>query len=221
MDHTFSLTARCAITGALGVVVCTARPAVGNRVPFVLPGVGAAATQANTRPQLGLDALRLLEQGWSPDDALSSVLAADAGRESRQLVLMNGAGLYAVFSGAEVLAANPWAGSLVGAHCVAAGNLLTGQEVLEAMVTAFDETTGFLGLRLLQALAAGQAAGGDKRGHMSAALLVSMHPANFREQPLWPLDVRVDVSPDPVRELAEVYRVYIEQLGPSNTPARG
>lgn len=209
-DNTFSITARCALTGALGVAVCTARPAVGNRVPCVVAGVGAAASQANTHPLLGNRALALLEQGQSPAEALQAVLADDEGRESRQVAVMSAHGQVAVFTGQTVLERNVWAGSLTGPDCVAAGNLLTGGETLEAMVAAFTSCRGFLGNRLLAALEAGQKAGGDKRGKVSAALRVSLHPAAMGAQPLWPLDVRVDVSDNPVQDLHAVYAAYLQ-----------
>lgn len=202
-DNTFSLVARCAKTGDFAVVVSTARLAVGNRVPFAAPGVAAIATQANTNPELGRKALKLIAGGASAEKALKTVLAQDKDSATRQLSIIDAKGRSTVFTGAETLAKNPWAGSLKGKDCVAAGNLLVGEETLNAMVKAFESTEGFIGERAMKALEAGQAAGGDKRGKISAAILV------VRKGPQPPIDLRIDSSKDPVSELRVLYDAYV------------
>lgn len=200
MDNTFSITARCSQSGDLAVAVSTARPAVGNRVPFAAAHVAAVATQAKTNPELGRKVLTLMRDGMEAAQALERALAEDSDREWRQLSIMAFDGQCAMFTGAKVLEENPWAGSARGRDCVTAGNLLFGAEVLSAMVGAFESAAGFLGERALTALEAGQASGGDKRGKVSAALLV----VRAGEHPL--LDLRVDLSVDPVRDLRVLYK---------------
>lgn len=202
-DATFSIVCRCPDCGDLAVAVCTARPAVGNRVPFILAGGAAVATQADTNPALGYEALRGIRKGLPAEAAMLAALALDRDRTRRQFSIIAADGTSACFTGDEVLANNAWAGAKKDTHAVAAGNLLVGPEVLYAMLAAFEESTGFLGGRALLALEAGQAAGGDKRGKVSAALLV----ARDNEHPL--LDLRVDKSDDPVRDLRELYTEYL------------
>ena len=201
-DNTFSLVALCRASGRLAVAVSTARPAVGNRVPFVMPRVAAVATQAETNPALGYAALRLIHSGASAENALETVLASDPGREQRQLSLIDATGNKAVFTGKTVLAENTWAGSLTGHSCIAAGNLLLDSAVLQAMVAAFETSGGFIGTRMLRALEAGQAAGGDRRGKVSAALLVT----GEGEHPL--IDLRIDLAEKPVEDLVRLYAAY-------------
>lgn len=204
-DNTFSLVARCANTGALAVAVCTARLAVGSRVPFACAGVGAVATQANTNPELGREALVLMQAGATASDALERVLARDTQRATRQLSVIDRHGNHAVFTGADVLDHNPWAGSQTGHNCVAAGNQLMNPETVHSMVRVFETTPGFLGERVLCALEAGQAAGGDKRGKISAAILV----VHNMPQPV--IDLRVDMHENPVPALRALFNAYQEK----------
>jgi uncharacterized Ntn-hydrolase superfamily protein len=176
---------------------------VGNRVPWVRAGVGAIASQADTNPELGREGLKLLASGAAAQEALEKVLAADAGRELRQLSILDARGGRAVFTGAAVLRENDWAGSIEGADCIAAGNLITGRETLEAMLRGFESSSGFLGERVLRALEAGQKAGGDKRGKVSAALILAREGAH----PL--LDLRIDRSDTPVQDLRVLFDDYL------------
>ena len=202
-DNTFSLVGRCATTGDFAVVVSTARLAVGNRVPFAAPGVGAIATQSNTNPELGREGLKLLAAGAGAEEVLKKVLEADKDSATRQLSIIDAKGNTAVFTGAATLEKNPWAGSLKGKDCVAAGNLLVSDATVKAMVSAFENTEGFIGERAMKALEAGQAAGGDKRGKISAAILV------VRKGPQPLVDLRIDSSKDPVADLRVLYDAYV------------
>ncbi len=200
---TFSMVARCSKTLTLGVCVSTARPAVGSRVPHVEAGVGAIATQADTNIAYGIDGLKLLKKGFSPESVLETLLKQDPDKESRQVILIDRDGRTAAFTGRKTIG---WRGHLVGRDYVVAGNMLAGGRVIEAMAHAFEGSAGeALSERLMKALEAGQGAGGDKRGKVSAALLVASGDQKAG-QPL--LDLRVDDHSDPVRELARILNTY-------------
>ena len=199
---TFSIVARCPKTLALGVAVSTAVTAVGSVVPHVKVNVGAIATQAQTNTVYGTDGLLLLEKGEVPQKTLKKLLAADKDREKRQVIIIDAKGRTAAFTGKET---EDWKGHAIGENCVVAGNMLTGCEVLQAMHDSFKEEKGTLASRLLTALEAGQEAGGDKRGRLSAALLVADSRWIGSSRPL--LDLRVDAHSNPVAELRRVYTV--------------
>lgn len=196
---TFSIVARCPGTGQLGVAVATARPAVGNRVPHTKPQVGAVATQANTNPAHGVEGLVLLEMGFAPEVVLAKLQAGDPDWEQRQVHLVNCQGKTAAHTGSEAV---PWAGHLAGDGYSVAGNMLAGPQVLTAMARAYETAPGPLSERLLAAIAAGDAAGGDKRGKQSAAIRV------VSGDPFPLVDLRVDDHPHPVLELRRIYAVY-------------
>jgi len=199
---TFSIVARCPKTLALGVAVSTAVPAVGSVVPHVEAGVGAIATQAQTNILYGIEGLKLLKKGLPPQAALETMLQRDIDREKRQVIIIDAQGRTAAFTGRENV---EWKGYIVGKDCVAAGNMLAGSHVIKAMVETFETTKGKLAERLLKALEAGQEAGGDKRGRMSAALLVAGEQWISETRPV--LDLRVDAHQDPVKELRRIYSV--------------
>lgn len=203
-DNTFSIVARDSQTGALGAAVSTARMAVGNRVPFVEYGVGAVATQANTNMALAYDALRLLREGLDAKTALDSVLASDSDREERQVTIIDSKGNQAAFTGSKT---QEYTGDVIGTNCVAAGNMLVGAQTLQAMVQAFEAAEGFLGDRLMAALEAGEKAGGDKRGKVSAAIIVETtghEPYAYSKN----INLRIDQSDRPVAELRKLYDAY-------------
>jgi len=202
---TFSIVARDPKTKALGVAVSTAVPAVGSVVPHVEVGVGAIATQAQTNVLYGIEGLKLLKTGLSPQAALETMLQRDVDREKRQVIIIDAQGRTAVFTGRKNIG---WNGHMVGKDCVVAGNMLVGSHVVEAMVEPFEATKGKLAERLLKALEAGQEAGGDKRGRMSAALLVAGEQWISETRPV--LDLRVDVHQDPVKELRRIYTVSMD-----------
>ena len=196
---TFSIAAYCQRTGELGIAVSTAIPAVGAINPFAKARVGAIATQAWSNPYLGIDGLDLLEQGLSPIEVLEQLLKVDADRERRQLSIVDAHGNVAAFTGREV---EPICGHYEGKGYVVAGNLLINQETIRAMADAFERTPGPLAERLLVALEAGQAIGGDRRGKVSAALLV----VKDEEYPC--VDLRVDEHKRPVAELRRIFNIY-------------
>ena len=136
---TFSIVAHCPHTGDLGVAVSTAIPAVGAINPFARARVGAIATQAVSNPYLGIDGLDLLAQGLSATQALDRLLGADAGRETRQLSIVDARGNAVAFTGKDI---QPWRGHRVGRGYVVAGNLLAGEETIRAMAAAFEAAQG-------------------------------------------------------------------------------
>lgn len=195
-DTTFSITARCPSTGDLGVAISTAIPAVGQRCPHVKLGVGAIATQGHTNVMLGINGLRRLELGLTPEHALGVLLEEDKGRDLRQVAAVDALGRCFGYTGSRCVG---WAGHIVGEGFVAAGNMLVGPETVKVMAGSFRGSEGELSERLLIALEAGQRAGGDRRGRVSAALLVvSREPKRYH-------DLRVDDHPDPVAELRRIH----------------
>ena len=204
--NTFSIVARCPNTGMLGVAVSTAVPAVGALCPYVQSGVGAVSTQAWVNPYLAINALRLMAAGKAAPKALDAVLSADETRESRQIGIVDAAGRSAAFTGGDC---TPWCGHILGEGFAIQGNMLVGAATLDAMAESIRGSASFdLAERLMRALEAGQAAGGDKRGKQSAALRV-----HHTEDYAW-LDLRVDEHRDPIAELRRVYTVAQAQLLP-------
>jgi uncharacterized Ntn-hydrolase superfamily protein len=193
--NTFSIAARCPRTGAFGVAVATARPAVGAVVPWVSAD-GAVATQAKTNTELGRRALAMLGEGTPLATALPRLLDADPEREQRQVHGVDRAGAFARTG----TTCRPWCGDRTGDGVSVAGNLLVGPGVLDAMLGTFAASTALeLPERLVRALEAGQAAGGDTRGKQSAALLVwSSAPRPYH-------DLRVDDHEHPVAELRRLH----------------
>ena len=203
---TFSITARCGRSGQFGIAVATRVPAVGAAVPHLRANVGAIASQATTNPYLGIDGLELLAAGGSAAEVRDALVAWDPGIDRRQFAIVDAAATVAAHTGAET---QEYAGHRLGDGFAVAGNLLTGPEVLEAMAGDFDAAPHTsLAERLLRALEAGQAAGGDRRGKQSAALRVVAN----EEYPY--LDLRVDEHADPIPELRRVYGVWREVMTP-------
>ena len=209
---TFSIIARDPETGHFGVAVSTAVPCVGAMVPHVKPGVGAIATQSFTNVRLGVDGLKLMELGLTSEAALISLLVQDDEASKRQVAGIDSDNTPYAYSGDGCV---DWYGSHEGEHYSVQGNMLVGEETISAMAEAFEGSKGFLGDRLIRALEAGQAAGGDKRGRESAALLVAPLLPN---DPLSKVDIRVDQHEDPVAELrrigdslSERYREVLEE----------
>src|SRR6185503_17053106 len=160
--NTFSIAARCARTGQLGVAVSTKVPAVGAICPFVAPGVGAVATQAWVNPYIGVRVLAELGKGLPAAGALQTVLENEIDRELRQVGVVDAKGSSASFTGT---ATDPWTGHRNGPNYAVQGNMLVGEDTVAAMEHAFlDSASEPLGERLMRALEAGQRAGGDKRG---------------------------------------------------------
>lgn len=203
---TFSIVARDPPKGSLGIAISTARPCVGAGTVYVQQGVGAIASQAWTNPRLGTDGLRLLEVGLSPEAALTVLLEDDSHAARRQVGAVDAWGRVFAYSGAEC---EGWFGHRPGDNYSVQGNMLVSGDTIEAMATTFESTRGHLAQRLVAALEAGQAAGGDKRGRVSAALLV--RPPLAPPLPLWEwADIRVDEHPDPVAELRRIFDIVQE-----------
>ena len=200
---TFSIIARDAETDAFGVAVSTAVPCTGAVVPHVKAGVGAIATQSHANVRLGIDGLRLLELGLSPEEALRALLAEDEQAELRQCAGIDTRGRIFAYSGDKCV---DWYGHRPGEHYCVQGNMLVGKETIDAMAETFEAAKGHLASRLLKALEAGQAAGGDMRGRESAALLV----APFMDQ-YGKIDIRVDLHEDPVAELRRIFDLMRER----------
>ena len=199
--NTFSIVAFDPETNEWGIAVASKYLAVGSAVSWAKAGVGAVATQASVNVLLGNSALELMGKGKNAKDALDELIKADSGREIRQIGVVDKNGMTANYTGAKC---NPWAGAKAGKNYTCQGNLLTGPEVLDSMAKGFEETKGSLGVRLLFSLAAGEKAGGDKRGKQSAALLVvkpNGGPNSLGDR--W-LDFRVDDHPNPIDELIRV-----------------
>lgn len=202
---TFSISA-CDADGTCGVAVATNNLAVGASVPFALANVGAIATQFETNPAHGIQGLALLAKGVTPAQALTRVLAEDGNFEGlsvayRQTAIVGMRGEAAEFTGDEARAAT-WAGGRHGQRYAVIGNGLTGERVLAAMESSFRNSHGALDARLLAALEAGQSAGGQSIGAMSAVLLVRTPAGGFADT-----DLRVDAAPEPVKELRRLFNL--------------
>lgn len=200
---TWSIIARDKATGSFGIAVATKFFASGARVPFIAAGLGAIATQALINPFYGTRGLRLLRDGMTADSVVEALIADDDGRDHRQVHVMDANGRIAAHTGAACIA---WNGHLAGDAFSLAGNMLAGPQVLDATAAAYvaGETTSFQ-RRLIAALQAGEAAGGDKRGKQSAALLI------YGEDEWSDLDLRVDDHPEPLAELERLERVSCER----------
>ncbi len=200
---TFSIVARSADGGSWGVAVASKFLAVGSAVPAASAGVGAIATQAAANVAYKRAGLAMLQDGATAEEALQRLLADDQGREERQVGIVDAAGRAASRTGSACL---DWAGGVTGAGYAIQGNILTGQEVVAAMESAWRGSMPEepLARRLLAALAAGDAAGGDSRGRQSAALLVVSRGAGYGGLDDTAVDLRVDDHPAPVEELARL-----------------
>ena len=219
---TFSIVGRCAETGQLGIAISSSSIAVGARCPWLRAGVGAVATQNVTLPALGPQILDLLDgQQLEPAAALDRALSSNGWSQYRQVTVIDAQGRVALFSGSQALGVHH---AQAGEQCVAAGNLLADRGVVEAMVHAFEQGSGPLAERLLAALQAALAAGGEAGPVHSAALQVV-------DDLTWPLvDLRVDwAEQDPIGELDRLWRAYRPQmrdyvtraLDPTRAPSYG
>ncbi len=213
---TFSIAAIDPRTGESGVAVTTRVPCVGNGVPWVRAGVGAVATQANTRTEYGIGLLDLLAAGLSPDSALKRMLAADSGAASRQVGVIAVDGRAATWTGS---ATTPWAGGRQGRNYVAQGNLLVSGATIDAVAATFEASEGsprHLADRLIDAIAAGHAAGGDARkgrSQSAAVVVADPRPGRSRRPDRVTAFINVCEHPEPVAELRRIYDAVSQTLG--------
>jgi len=213
---TFSIAAVDPRTGETGVAVTTRVACVGNGVPWVRAGIGAVATQANTRTEYGDLLLGALARGTSPDEALRAALTADSGAASRQVGVIGRDGRSAQHTGTGN---SPWAGHRNGMNYVTQGNLLTGPEVLAAVAASFESSAGaprHLADRLIDAIAAGHEAGGDARkGRAQSAAVIVADPRTGRSRrpDMVTVDISVCEHPEPVAEMRRVYNAISQTLG--------
>jgi len=211
---TYSIAARDAETGDLGVAVQSHYFSVGSVVPWLEAGVGAVATQSMVEVSYGPLGLELLKAGRSPEEALRGLVAADPGEDRRQVAIVDATGRVAVHTGARCIAE---AGHVTGDGFSVQANMMTKPTVPDAMATAFMAATGSLAERMLDALDAAEAEGGDIRGRQSAALVVVGGQVGTKP---WErtMDVRVEDAPEPLAELRRLValkRAYIGQASPS------
>jgi uncharacterized Ntn-hydrolase superfamily protein len=206
---TFSIVAFDPANGDLGVAVASKFPAVGAVVPWAKAGVGAVATQSWANTDFGPEGLSLMGGGMPASSALDAVLEPDADREERQVGFVDANGGAASFTGANCM---DWAGGVTGDGFAAQGNILTGDAVVAALASTFSETDGDLCDRLLAALLAGDAAGGDRRGKQSAALLVVRAGGGYEGRNDRYIDLRVDDHPDAPSELARLFTVWDDTM---------
>ena len=220
--HTFSIVAIDPLTGESGVAVTTRRPCVGNAVPWVRPGVGAVATEGGTRLEYGNDLRDLLEQGLTPQEAMDRVVAADDGRQRRQVGVIDMLGRTAQWTGSGQYGAESqgdWVAERTGSTFAVQGNSLVSTEVVDRVVEAFRASEGsvrHLADRMIEALYAGQVIGGDGRhgDTQSAAVLVAdPRPGRSRRPDGVTVDINVCEHSEPVREVRRIYDSVSETLG--------
>ena len=203
---TFSLVGRCARTGMLGAVVTTSSISVGSRCPHARAGVGAALTQHRTDPRLGPLALDLLGRGFTAREAMRAIVAATPHRHWRQLAIVDAAGHTATYSGDNVRGER---GEAEGRDCAAIANIVRSAEIPRVMVACFEASPRLaLARRLIDALAAGEAAGGELQPVTSAALMIA------HEQSFPYVDLRVDDHLEPIRELSRLWSSYEPEADP-------
>jgi uncharacterized Ntn-hydrolase superfamily protein len=211
---TFSIVAADPQTGELGVAVQSRFLAVGAVVPWAKAGVGAIATQSRANTTYGPEVLKLLATGFAPDEAIKRLTAPDEDRDVRQVGIVSADGRAATFTGTACLA---WAGGRTGAHYAVQGNILASEAVVTAMAESFERSADGgkeLAQRLIDALAAGQAAGGDRRGMQSAALLVVRDGCGYGGLNDRYRDLRVDDHAEPIAELQRIYDLHRRTFPP-------
>ncbi len=208
---TYSICACDLDAGQWGVATQSKFLAVGSVVPWAAPHVGAIATQAYANPRYGPDGLDLLREGLSAAEVVEHLVAADDDRAQRQLGIVDAAGRGATYTGADCHA---WAGGQAGHGYAAQGNILVSAETVDALVTSFLGSEGLpLAERLIECLAAAQAAGGDRRGQQSAALLVVERDGGYAGLSDTQVDLRIDDHPTPVEELRRLFRMHHALFG--------
>jgi uncharacterized Ntn-hydrolase superfamily protein len=203
---TYSIVAADLDAAQWGVAVQSKFLAVGSVVPWAEPGAGAVATQAWANPRYGPDGLSLLRQDVPADEVVERLVAADDGRDDRQLGVVDAKGRSASWTGASC---NEWAGHRTGRCYAAQGNILVGPETVDALAETFEATAGRpLVRRLLECLTAAQAAGGDRRGQQSASVLVVQRNGGYAQLSDVVVDLRVDDHERPIEELRRLYGLH-------------
>jgi uncharacterized Ntn-hydrolase superfamily protein len=212
---TFSIAAADPAVGDWGIAVASKFPCVGAVVPWAKAGVGAVATQSRANTAFGPKGLELMGRGTRAEETLRLLVEADEGREDRQVGLVDAAGRAATFTGSTCM---DWAGGVTGPGFAAQGNILAGDQVVAELARAFAKSEGDLCDRLLVALLAGDAAGGDRRGRQSAALLVVREGGGYEGRNDRYIDLRVDDHPEAPAELARLFEVWDTTMLIRNDP---
>jgi uncharacterized Ntn-hydrolase superfamily protein len=207
---TYSIAACDLDAGQWGVATQSKFLAVGSVVPWAEPHVGAIATQAYANPRYGSEGLSLLREGLSAEEVVGRLTAADEGRDQRQLGVVDREGRSASFTGAECL---EWAGGRTGPCYAAQGNILVSAATVDAIAETFESSKGSLAERLLDCLDAAQAAGGDRRGQQSAALLVVEQDGGYAKLSDTIVELRVEDHERPLTELRRLYRLHEALFG--------
>jgi uncharacterized Ntn-hydrolase superfamily protein len=218
-EGTFSIVARDPNTGELGAAVQSKAFATGSRAITIKGGVAAIAHQASSNPMYGAIGLELLGTGMSPQQALDLMLRSDDGRDSRQVSILHNDGRTAAWTGQG---ASDWKGHRCGTNYCAQGNILVGPEVVQAIANSFESSSGPLAERMLAALDAGQAAGGDARGTQAAAMVVAKALAGTAGFGDRIIDLRVDDSRAPLTELRRLLNMFRSRqlVGDANSRLR-
>jgi len=208
---TYSIVACDLPAGQWGAAVQSKFLAVGSVVPWAEPQVGAIATQAYANPRYGPDGLALLREGRTAEEVIKALTSADEGRDERQVGVVDGAGRAATFTGKGC---HDWAGGHTGECYAAQGNILVSEATVDALAATFESNAHLeLGQRLIECLAAAQAAGGDRRGQQSASLLVVEKDAGYAKLSDTVIDLRVDDHARPIAELGRLFSLHEELFG--------
>jgi uncharacterized Ntn-hydrolase superfamily protein len=193
-----------------GVAVQSKFLSVGSVVPWAEPHIGAVATQAYANPRYGPNGLQLLREGLSAQEVVDRLTSEDEGRDHRQLGVVDAKGNAATYTGKECL---DWAGGRTGEHYAAQGNILVSGETVDAMAESFEGSSGPLAVRLIDCLAAAQAAGGDSRGQQSSALLVVQPDGGYAGMSDTVVELRVEDHELPIEELRRIYTLHDQIFG--------
>ena len=212
---TYSIAACDRDAGQWGVATQSKFLSVGSVVPWAEPGVGAIATQAYANPRYGPEGLALLRDGLSAEELVERLTSADEGRDHRQLGVVDGQGRAASYTGSECM---EWAGGRTGDCYAAQGNILVSAETVDAIAETFESSSGPLATRLLDCLDAAQAAGGDRRGQQSAALLIVEKDGGYAGLSDVVVELRVEDHERPLEELRRLYGLHDAIFG--KTPER-
>src|SRR5881394_3805495 len=207
---TYSIAACDLEAGQWGVATQSKFLSVGSVVPWAEPGVGAIATQAYANPRYGPEGLALLRSGLSAEEVVERLTSADEGRDHRQLGVVDGQGRAASYTGSECM---EWAGGRTGDCYAAQGNILVSAETVDAIAETFESSSGPLATRLLDCLDAAQAAGGDRRGQQSAALLIVEQDGGYGKLSDVVVELRVEDNERPLEELRRLYRLHEALFG--------